>query len=55
LADCLETNGNLIEKGSNQNSIKITNNFNINEDHQVAAGQLLNDSTVSHRNQNSSG
>jgi len=30
LADCLENNGNLIEKGNIQNSMKIINNISIN-------------------------
>jgi len=47
LADCLETNGNLIEKGSIQNPIKIVNNVGINVyNPSKAEGNLLENTAV---------
>jgi len=44
LADCLETNGNLIEKG---NSLKIVNNISINVyNPSKAEGDLLENAAV---------
>jgi hypothetical protein len=47
LADCLETNGNLIEKGNIQNPIKIVNNVSINVyNPSKAEGNLLENTAV---------
>jgi len=47
LADCLETNGNLIEKGNIQNSMKIINNISINVyNPSKAEGDLLENGAV---------
>lgn len=47
MADCLETNGNLIEKGNIQNSMKIVNNISINVyNPSKAEGDLLENAAV---------
>lgn len=47
MADCLEANGNLIEKGNIQNSMKIINNISINVyNPSKAEGDLLENGTV---------
>ncbi|XP_022164038.1 ubiquitin carboxyl-terminal hydrolase 30 homolog isoform X1 [Myzus persicae] len=51
LADCLETNGNLIEKGNIQNSMKIINNISINVyNPSKAEGNLLENTAVMSNN-----
>jgi len=57
LADCLETNENLIEKGSMQNSMKIINNISINVYNPSKAERNLleNKTAISNRILNDSG
>ncbi|XP_015380370.1 PREDICTED: ubiquitin carboxyl-terminal hydrolase 30 homolog isoform X1 [Diuraphis noxia] len=46
LADCLETNENLLEKGDMQNSMKIINNFNLNVYNPSKAERNLSENTA---------
>lgn len=49
MADCLETNENLIEKGNNQNQIKIKNNINIDVHNQFTdERKILKVSSISY-------
>lgn len=51
MADCLESNGNFIEKGNYQNSIKFKNDTNINIYKQFKVeGNVLENISVSNKN-----